>query len=95
MSKKKKNVNLIDELKSELSDLSNQFDDAVSLITRTVARLTGLNGEIDTKIARIEECEKELSNTKRGLVDARSKNDNVIDNFSRLLAGGEVTVNNV
>lgn len=87
----KKNVpqqapDILAQKKSRLDLYNAQFDRAVSLVTDTIDELGMISQNITTTMTEIEEYESELAATKRGLEEAKAKNDRVISNFKSLLA---------
>lgn len=71
--------------KKELTSYKRQFDDAVSIITDTVARLEFINECTEQKIQEINEYQTQLEDTKAGLSEAKDKNSRIIKNFKALL----------
>ena len=71
--------------KRELDSYKRQFDDAVGVITDTIARLEFINERADQKIQEISEYQAQLEATKTGLSDTKTKNTRIIKNFKALL----------
>lgn len=71
--------------KRELSVYRQQFDDAVGVVTDTIARLELINEHTEQKIQEIEDYQAQLQATKEGLTETKDRNSRVIHNFRALL----------
>ena len=81
-------ADVLAQKKSRLDSYNAQFDKAVSLITGTIANLGVISKNIADTIQEIDDYQRELTETKDGLIVAREKNDQVIANFQALLNVG-------
>lgn len=84
----KTDTDVLAQKKSRLDSYNAQFDKAVSLITGTIANLGVISKNIADTIQEIDDYQRELTETKDGLIVAREKNDQVIANFQALLNVG-------
>lgn len=73
------------EKKEELAQFVDRYNNAVSMVTGTVSSLESLNESIEAKIKEIDEYQAELTRTKDGLGETRSKNEKIIKNFKALI----------
>lgn len=71
--------------KEELAQFVDRYNNAVSMVTGTVSSLESLNESIEAKIKEIDEYQAELTRTKDGLGETRSKNEKIIKNFKALI----------
>jgi len=76
---------MLENKKRELALFTQQFDDAVSVVTGSIARLEAISEQTQQKIAEIEEYQARLQETKDGLTKANDKNARIIQNFRNLL----------
>lgn len=81
-----RNKDILSLKKTGLSRYISKFDKAVSLVTSTINGLVQINEGIDAEVLEIDSYQKELDATKGGLLEAKAKNEQVIKNFSALLA---------
>lgn len=87
MSKlKKQDADILSTKKKELDIYVGRFTKTVSMITTAVESLEEINGNINDKIAEIDDYVNELNITRQSLGEAKSKNDKVIKNFKALLS---------
>ncbi len=87
MSKlKKQDADILSTKKKELDIYIGRFTKTVSMITTAVESLEEINGNINDKIAEIDDYVNELNITRQSLGEAKSKNDKVIKNFKALLS---------
>lgn len=84
----KTDTDVLAQKKGRLDSYNAQFDKAVSLITGTIANLGIISKNIADTIQEIDDYQRELTETKDGLIVAREKNDQVIANFQALLNVG-------
>ena len=90
MKRFKKTVDVLQKKRAELDAYNAQFDNAVSIVTRAVDNLRTINDGILEKIKEIDEYQDELSKTRTGLNETRTKNEQVMKNFNALLGVKEV-----
>lgn len=76
---------MLENKKRELELFTQQFEDAVSVVTDSIARLEAISEQTQKKIAEIEEYQAHLQETKDGLAKANDKNARIIQNFKSLL----------
>ena len=87
MSKlKKQDADILSTKKKELDIYVGRFTKTVNMITTAVESLEEINGNINDKIAEIDDYVNELNITRQSLGEAKSKNDKVIKNFKALLS---------
>lgn len=79
-------ADILSQKQNRLVTYNQQFDEAVSLVTRTIDNLGTISHNIDQTMQEIEDYERELAATRNGLAQAKAKNDRVIANFQSLLA---------
>lgn len=85
MKKLKKTVDVLQKKKAELDAYNVQFENAVSIVTNAVNNLRTINDGILEKIKEIDEYQDELTKTRAGLDETRTKNEQVMKNFNALL----------
>lgn len=78
-------VDVLKEKEARLSSLAKQSLDAVTMVSRTIESLQGVNNEISSAIEEIATYQARLDETKDGLVTTQSKNGKIISNFKVLL----------
>lgn len=78
-------ADILAKKQAELTQYTEQFDAAVSLVTNTIDNLKRINDGIQEEIGEIEDYQSELAKTRNGLDSAKSKNERIIQNFSALL----------
>lgn len=83
---KKQDADILSTKKKELDIYVGRFTKTVSMITTAVESLEEINGNINDKIAEIDDYVNELNITRQSLGEAKSKNDKVIKNFKALLS---------
>ena len=82
---KRREIDVLKAKRKELGVYQTKFNNAVSLVSDAIQNLSEINNDISQKIIEIDEYQKELSQTREGLNNAKSKNEKVIRNFSALL----------
>lgn len=73
---------------NEISQLSQQADEAVDLVTRTMNGLELINQQLDSAISEIDEYSKQLAEARATMTRQRNNNAAVISNFAKLLDAG-------
>ena len=86
MFKHRKAQDMLEQKKKSLNTYTAQFNIAVSAVTGIIDTLTQTSSNIEQTIAEINEHQKELDTTTKGLRETKDKNDKVIKNFRALLA---------
>lgn len=76
---------ILAQKRNSLNLYNSQFDRAVHIINETIDNLGQISQGIEQTMQEIEAYEKELAETKSGLVDAKTRNDKVVANFKSLL----------
>ena len=83
MSTKKKDM--LETQRKKLEFYQDQFDVAVSAVTKLVECLSDGCGMIDTAIGDIELYQEDLEREKDKLISERARREKVISNFNTLL----------
>ena len=86
MFKCRRAQDMLEQKKKSLNIYTAQFNTAVSAVTGIIDTLTQTSSNIEQTIAEINEYQKELDATTKGLRETKDKNDKVIKNFRALLA---------
>lgn len=84
--KSRRAQDMLEQKKKSLNTYTAQFNTAVSAVTGIIDTLTQTSSNIEQTIAEINEYQKELDATTKGLRETKDKNDKVIKNFRALLA---------
>jgi len=84
--KRRRAQDMLEQKKKSLNTYTAQFNTAVSAVTGIIDTLTQTSSNIEQTIAEINEYQKELDATTKGLRETKDKNDKVIKNFRALLA---------
>lgn len=83
MKRNKKDI--LHQEKQKLKRYVQMADDAIQIVTSTISNLEAINSGIMQRTQEIEEYQRELTETKTGLENARQRNERVIKNFNALL----------
>lgn len=86
-------IDVLQKKKEELAQFVDRYNNAVSMVTGTVSSLESLNESIEAKIKEIDEYQAELTRTKDGLGETRSKNEKSRKVTSFIAKDGKETVN--
>ena len=71
--------------REQLELFRGQFDATVGMLTQTVGDLGTLNENIGNTIQEIEDYQKRLEGVRLEMLETKSKNEKVIQNFKTLL----------
>ncbi len=74
---------------NEIIQLSQQADDALDLVTRTMNGLELINQQIDSNLSEIDEYTQKLGETRVAMERQRHNNAAIISNFAKLLDTGD------
>lgn len=78
--------NILEQKTKSLNTYVKQFNKAVSSVTSVVDKLTCANEGIERTVAEIKDYQQALDNTALGPMEAKSRNERVIENFNALLS---------
>lgn len=84
--KQNKVQDMLEQKKKTLDTYTMQFNTAVFAVTEIIDVLTQANSGIEQTIAEIDEYQKKLDETTKGLREAKEKNSKVVSNFRALIA---------
>ena len=85
MFKKTKMQDTLEQKEAKLAFLNQKSTNAVRLVRATLDGLQSVDEEISQTLSEIEEIQTRMSNTKAGLEERRSKNQQIMQNFKSLL----------
>jgi len=80
-------LDFLNRSKKRIARFSRKFDNAVSLITKLIDRLTSVNNMIDEEIRELDDYQQELVTSRESLCSAKTNNERIIRNFNSLLNG--------
>lgn len=86
--KRKLPPDLLSDKQNEIIELTQQADEAVDLVTRTINGLELINSQLDSAIAEIDDYSERLEEAKARMTRQRTNNAAVIQNFAKLLDAG-------
>ncbi|MEY8573169.1 hypothetical protein AALD01_01990 [Oscillospiraceae bacterium 21-37] len=85
MRKTQTKYSVLTEKENQLRALTNESENAVSLITNTISRLETVNGRICDTRQEIEDYRKELTRIDSSMEEQFSHNAKIIDKFRSFL----------
>ena len=85
MRKNQTKYSVLTEKENQLRSLTNESENAVSLITNTITRLEAVNGRISDTRQEIEEYLNELTRIDVSMEEQFSHNAKIIDKFKSFL----------
>lgn len=85
MRKNQTKYSVLTEKENQLRSLTNESENAVSLITNTITRLEAVNGRISDTRQEIEEYRNELTRIDGSMEEQFSHNAKIIDKFKSFL----------
>ena len=77
---------MLHEKSAEIQRLTQEADNAVSLVTQTISNLEVINQQISDGMDELDAYANELAKTRQTMARARSHNSAIIQNFTRLLS---------
>lgn len=80
-------LDFLNRSKKRLVRFGRKFDNAVSMITKLIDRLTSVNTMIDEEIRELDDYQQELVASRESLCSAKTNNERIIHNFNALLNG--------
>jgi len=83
-----KNKNILKEKELKAKRLARKADKAVDLVTRTITGLEQINQQIEDSLSEIDTYSENLAKTRENMIQQRSNNSAIIENFSKLLRVG-------
>lgn len=85
VKKQSVSTDILQEKTSEAALLTQQANEAVDLVTRTISSLELINQQLDDAVREIDEYAESLAKTRENMNKQRSHNSAIISNFSKLL----------
>lgn len=85
VKKQSVSTDILQEKTSEVALLTQQANEAVDLVTRTISSLELINQQLDDAVREIDEYAENLAKTRENMNKQRSHNSAIISNFSKLL----------
>lgn len=82
---KKKVLDLLQEKEAKLEELTVCSNSAIKMVQDTISNLERVNEDIENTMNEIDTYLKRLSETRSGLDSTRGKNQQIMQNFSKLL----------
>ena len=85
VKKQSVSTDILQEKTSEVALLTQQANEAVDLVTRTISSLELINQRLDDAVREIDEYAESLAKTLENMNKRRSHNSAIISNLSKLL----------
>lgn len=79
-------VDDLSKKREQLALFRGQFNATVAMVTQTIEDLDSLNINIEKTLEEIEDYQKNLEGLRLEMLDAKGKNEKVVQNFRALLA---------
>lgn len=76
---------LLAEKERKLAELNARSENAVTMVQRTIENLAAVNGNIQSTMEEIDTYMQRLTTTRNSLESTHTKNEKIMQNFSKLL----------